>query len=788
MSQTDTKDFIDFLCEPEDLLALVVLNGVRPDGRSMGRTALGLYKNRRRFCDDVEQISGCGDIYMNLNALNPDVYGRAADHLKLFSPSRFSNSEITRRRALLVDCDPHRLSGINSTDDELQNSIGRSQEIVTYLRDLWAVEALSIRSGNGAQLLYRIDEPSDTDLVLQVLKHLDSKFSDNVVKVDTSVSDASRITRLPGTLNCKGDDIPDRPRRMSTILSLPSEKRVVTTEQLKMLVNCYSDNVDRSGDSEVAIGKKGDWNHDRLKHLLNTSYKQFNGKGWDYLIEDNPTYGTMYKIKQCPFVEHRVEYRAALWINNGVLCYKCFSDECDGDNKRTGGDFVKLVNPEPPLAVTDELRLARHVCQKFSQAGTCTLAYFQHAWYRWDGSWRAVDEEQLSSTLYQVCKDNIMSCSPKNDIDRFGNPKTAPKLGKSQLSNVILALKSLVTISQVGWRNGDGGRWLAFQDQLLDLNAWIDGSVVCVDQTPKYFSPSAIPYPLIYTEQEPTIFLEKLRDQVTENEVAALQEFGGYCLTEDTSFQRILCLVGPPRSFKGTYEKCLRHSVGEHNTVAKTLKSFLSPHALENVPGKTFLGISDSRPDPNLSRSAVERLLSISGEDPQDINPKGKPPYTAKLNCKIAVIANLIPDFADPTGAMLSRFIFIETTKSYAENPDSTLLDRILTQQNELTWWFLCGLRRLLQNGAYTATANTLGAKFQRKNNPIPCFVQSKCRVTGNSEDKLSRDTLYEAFETWCAENQVQPLDKNIFCRDLYATFPIVKGKERYISGIVLAA
>ena len=778
----ETRRFIDFIAGPTDLLALVMLDG-NIDGRSTGRTAIGFYKNRERFYEDAEFLDGWGNVYTNLNRLVPDVYGRAADRFKTFSPTRFSDSEIERRRAMLVDFDPVRISGVNSTHEELQNAIELAQQVITHLAELWGVEPLFVMSGNGAQLLYLIDEPAGSPLVGQVLKHLHEMFSTDNVKVDTSVSDAARITRLPGIMNCKGDDVPGRPRRRAKILSAPDERTVVSTEQLLMLLPA-GPAVQSKQKADGPKLTKGEWTHDDLQSLLDNDYKAFGGHGWDYHVQEHPEYGPMYKIQQCPFVEHHVEYRAALWLNNGVLCYKCFSDDCDGDNKKTGHDFVQLVAPEPPLALTDELRMARHVVSMYSRDGVPTLRYYRGDWYVWDEYWRKMEENAMISALYRTCKQYILKQWPPDLTDRNGNPKPAPRFGKTNVSNVSLALMSLVTINDVGWVDGRGGRWLAFRDKVLDLDAWLRDDVAYVPQTPEYFAPNALLYPLTPTEAEPTILLEKLREQVTESEVSTLQEFAGYCLTSDTSIQRILYMVGPPRSFKGTFERVIRATIGEHNSVSKTFAAFLGPHALENLPGKTFLAISDSRPDPKLSRQAVERLLSISGEDPQDINPKGKAPYTAKLMCKIAVVSNIIADFADPTSALSSRFLFVETTKSHAANPDPTLLDTILTQQNEITWWFLRGLRRLLQNGNYTDPVNKLRDRFQLQNNPIPLFIASKCDVTGKSDDALTRDQLFDAFETWCTDQQVAGLEKNVFFRELYAAYPKVKGRERYVSGL----
>lgn len=791
----DARRFVEYITAMDDLLALVVLNGER-DGKSWGKNSIGFYQNRERFYDHIDEVDGYGNVYVNLNQLNPDVFGRSANKLKLWSPTRYSNDEVVRRRAMLVDFDPKRVSGVNSTDDELQAAIEVATRVAEHLQEMWQVDSLNVMSGNGAQLLYLIDEPADTPLVEQVLKYLDEKFSTETVKVDTSVSDAARITRLPGTLNCKGDDVPGRPRRRAKILSMPEERKVVSTEQLAMLVPISPAGKRGAGPRHKGSGTqyydgpaaRRDWTYEKLEALLENQYKAYKGHGWDYKVEQHRELGQLYKLQQCPFIEHHVEYRAALWLNDGVLCYKCFSDDCDGENKKTGHDFVQLIAPEPHLAITDELRLARHVISVYSRDGSPTLRCYRGEWYEWDGCWHKLEEDAITTLLFETCKQYVLDTWPPNLVDRYGNPKSAPKVTKSLLTNVTIALKSLTTAQEIGWVDGRGGRWLAFQDQLLDLDAWIDGDVVFVPQTPAYFAPTVLPYALEYTEDEPTILLEKLREQVTESEVMALQEFGGYCLTTDTSIQRILYMVGPPRSFKGTFERVIRATIGEHNAVSKSFGDFLGAHALENVPGKTFLAISDSRPDPKLSRRAVERLLGISGEDPQDINPKGKTPYTAKLDCKIVIVSNIIADYNDPTGALLSRFLFAETTKSYAANPDPTLLKRILEQRKEITSWFLRGLRRLMIQGGYTEPTNDLKSRFYTQNNPVPAFVTARCNVTGKLDDKVNRDQLFDSFEAWCLDEQIACQEKSTFFRELYAAYPKVKGRERYVSGIEFLA
>lgn len=783
---SDIISQIEFLFGPDDVVALVMLNG-EFRGKTAGRTAIGFYTDRSLYKEQVDELNASGNLYCNLNRLHPDVIGRAHNRLQTFAPTRFTDSEIIRRRALLIDCDSVRLSGINATDDELHAAEDLASQVQEYLLDLWGVEPLRLMSGNGASLYFLIDEPTDTPLVTQVLAHLHARFSNDRAKIDTSVSDAARITRVAGALNMKGDSVPGRPRRIAHIVSLPRERIVVSTDQLLLLAPPDGNSGKSNHSAQSRSFAKGSWSHAKLLAFLKD---EFQG---NYKVITEPSKGydddTAYDLEKCPFIEHGDEpWKTRITLINGVPGFKCFHDSCSNP-KKTFRDFREKFRKEPTLALTDELRLARHVLSQFSVEEIPAVRFYSGEWYLWDGIWRKQDEDTFTSQLYDTCKSYILVSWPKDAVGKDGKPIPAPKLGKASLTNVMLALKSLTTVQEAGWIDKRGGRWIAFSDNILSLDDWIRRESKYVPQTPEYFSPTALSYPLTYTEAEPTIFLEKLRDQVTESEVLALQEFGGYCMTTETSIQRILYMVGPPRSFKGTFERVLRATIGDHNAVSKTFSSFIAPHALENVPNKTFMGISDSRPDPRLSKQAVERLLSISGEDPQDINPKKKTPYTAKLVCKIGIASNIMADFADPTGALASRFLFIETTKSYASNPDPTLLDKILVEQNEITWWFLRGLQRLLQQGGYTDPTNTLDMKFQLLSKPIPAFVEARCVVTGTSDDRLNRDSLFTAFESWCEEREISnPPVKNVFFRDLYDAYPTVKSHDRNVSGIAFLA
>ena len=59
-----------------------------------------------------------------------------------------------------------------------------------------------------------------------------------------------------------------------------------------------------------------------------------------------------------------------------------------------------------------------------------------------------------------------------------------------------------------------------------------------------------------------------------------LQEWFGYLLTPDTRQQKILMMVGPKRSGRGTIARVLKAMVGADNVVNPTLNTLARPFGL----------------------------------------------------------------------------------------------------------------------------------------------------------------------------------------------------------------
>lgn len=165
-------------------------------------------------------------IYWTLNPVHPDCLHRAKNKMRERVGKRQSTTndkEIIRRRLILVDIDgANRPAGISSMDDEVRKAKKCAERVAGFLfRERgWTAPVVGM-SGNGYHLLYRVDLPNDertTTAVKRVLHVLATLFDNDDVQIDTSVFNASRISKVYGTIARKGDDTKERPYRRAMLV------------------------------------------------------------------------------------------------------------------------------------------------------------------------------------------------------------------------------------------------------------------------------------------------------------------------------------------------------------------------------------------------------------------------------------------------------------------------------------------------------------------------------------------------------------------------------------------
>ncbi|MDR0615926.1 MAG: hypothetical protein LBG29_03870, partial [Synergistaceae bacterium] len=121
-----------------------------------------------------------------------------------------------------------RPAGISATNEELALAKKKAVAVGKFLAEKGFDDPFVAMSGNGVHLLYPVKLPNDDasrNLVKRSLEALAFMFDDVDTKIDTSVFNAARITKLYGTTARKGDDTEERPHRRSAFFGLKGFSR-----------------------------------------------------------------------------------------------------------------------------------------------------------------------------------------------------------------------------------------------------------------------------------------------------------------------------------------------------------------------------------------------------------------------------------------------------------------------------------------------------------------------------------------------------------------------------------
>lgn len=451
-------------------------------------------------------------------------------------------------------------------------------------------------------------------------------------------------------------------------------------------------------------------------------------------------------------------------------------------------------------SIDDPHRLARLYLQRNDGNHVVpTIHFYRGEWHKWDGfAYRPVEDVEIRAELGAIAKDefdaenreameafNAAKLAGAEDADK--GPPICRKVTRTLLNNVLQALEGMTLLSgameQPAWLGDDrpfpADEVLATRSGLLHLPSLINNGTGPIPPTPLYFSRNALPF-----AYDPTAecmlwreFLSTLWPDDAES-IATLQEWFGYCLLPDTRHHKLLMLVGPPRSGKGTIGRILAGLVGAHNLASPTLASLAGPFGLQPLVGKLVGVIADARLSGRADAVAVvERLLSISGEDPQDVHRKNLSALTGiRLPVRFMILTNELPNMRDVSGALTTRVILLRLLQNFVGREDKTLTSRLLAELPGILNWAIAGWDRLQQDGGFVQpeSGQKLLDDLEDLASPVKSFVADCCLI-GREHIEFC-DDIYEAWKQWC---QISGRDHcgtiQTFGRDLLAAFPYIQ-------------
>ncbi|NBJ83876.1 hypothetical protein D5274_19070 [bacterium 1XD42-94] len=336
----------------ETLIESGVFTEVRLLNTKQG-TLSGYYNDVDKLIEHIQRYDGNYNIYITMNALSEGIEARGKNHLKSYAKNTTSDKEIRCRRWILIDLDPERPAGISSTEQELKLSEELGRKIQGYLTDCGFPEPVTALSGNGFHLLYPVELPNTpemTSLAKGFLGALDSRFSTEQVKVDTTTYNAARITKLYGTVSCKGDSTEERPHRRSKILYAPKKRVPVAIELLQQIAaQCVE-----KGNKKKTVNR----NEKREPvRSISGSKMEFDLCLWlesheiPVAREKQVENGMCYVLESCPWNQEHSKDNGAYVIqfDDGGIAAGCHHDSCKEENWETLWRMLEGEKPMPSV-------------------------------------------------------------------------------------------------------------------------------------------------------------------------------------------------------------------------------------------------------------------------------------------------------------------------------------------------------------------------------------------------------------------------------------------------------
>lgn len=419
----------------------------------------------------------------------------------------------------------------------------------------------------------------------------------------------------------------------------------------------------------------------------------------------------------------------------------------------------------------DPARLARIVIDTHRLGTQKTLVFWNGEFHDWDGvKYRTIPIEVFRPMVSNLIDEELSRINAiqvaahvanKSDGDLPQKKKPASGLTTSTVQQVQGKTLERFAQDSPAWIRGSTGpdprEIVATKTGLIHLPLYAAGDAKAITpNTPEYLNFNATSFSADRAAPEPKAWITFL-SQIWPGDpdsIALMQEWFGYLLTPDMRQQKMLLLLGPPRSGKGTIFRVLQELIGQENCANPTLGSLGNEFGLESLVGKSVAVIEDARLSKRTDSAIVtERLLTISGGGRIDVNRKHRAHFSGRLNVRFVVATNEMPDLSDASGALASRWCLLHLRQSFLGREDETLIDRLLAELPGIFNWAVDGWKRLVEKRRFTAPESSadLIADLHDSSSPVGEFVRNRC-VVGPGE-KVEVDDLYQAWKSWCEKS-----------------------------------
>lgn len=743
----------------------------------------------------VEHIVDLGEspagVYITINTVKSALLARRANRMERADAGETtSDRDIEFRTTLLIDVDPDRPAGICATDAEHEAAIALSAQIKSGLTaDGWP-DPICVDSGNGGQLWYRINLPvEDGGLVTRTLAALGKKYDTNVVQIDQAVFNPARIGRLPGTVNRKGDDTPDRPHRIARVLSAPEKFEPVPVELLEKLAGPAAE-----AKSTQAHPKAAAWPQEAVQKFID-----------ERLADCDPGEPMPYKggmkwvLGKCPFDSSHTGGGAAVFHSaEGVPGFRCQHDSCLNhhwrglaakfgiDNRATTSAANGQAGGRPCAPCPTETATL-FMQEALMRDGFPVVRHWRDNWYAFtDDGWMPVSDGEMMKRVLTWLQ------SKGGVLANFATVNYARNVLANLSAFGLCGIPAFV--ERPCWLSAgeDARNWVAFSNGIaVDLwryaEALAAGVVPPADcfrkVTADLFSADFVNYAWTDQPSEPHLFLKYLNRVCPIADVLqAVWRMMGLLIVDVAKYEVFWQLLGLGANGKTVLLDILEALVGQQNVSRVSLESLAPGNRFQNFPlvsAKVNISGELSTDIGAASLAAIEGQFkhAVSGGI-IEVEHKGVDKTFERCRARFVMSANSLPTFMDKSEAIWRRLRIIpfEVEIPEAERDVDLAKKIIATDMPGILFWALYGLADVIrlgrvpdcERGAALKAAHRASCDHERE------FLLERYEP-GTLDDKVMSSLLYAEYKSWMDTNRYRALGAARFKARVEGIFPTVR-------------
>lgn len=402
--------------------------------------------------------------------------------------------------------------------------------------------------------------------------------------------------------------------------------------------------------------------------------------------------------------------------------------------------------------VADKILENNHV---FTMRDNGQLYLYQNGVYKNDGA-EAILDTKIRNAYKKMYKDKWKAVNSDYDL-----PGHIPKATVRYVKETIAYIQAYTHIPR-DLIDDTQDKYINFKNCLFNLEKWEfeehRPEIKTICQIPVNYNPNA----------ECPQITKFIQDVAKPEDIAFLEEWAGYCLTTNVSYQKALMLYGIPGTGKSVFATMLETFIGDENSSSESIQKIEEDkYRAAKLYGK-LVNICSDIPSTKMHKAEMFKKL-VSGLDTVDAENKYQDPFKFKNKAKLTFSANKIPEGPkDP--AFYERFCLIEFGTKFRgkKNEDKRLIQK-LTSDEELSGFLnvaLKGLKRLYENDkfSYNKTFEEIEREYILNSNPVAFFMDT-CTTTSNKD--IESTVLYLAYADWSIKNNTHRVSNIEFSRQL---------------------